>query len=166
MTVWDNVKEMKAWITGAIAFDATVTSLLVLVFNVDAVKTTIATTATTIVALAIIALIYRSEKRTNFDLQKHIQESNELREELRECMVDNKKALAEIRKDTLRIQLSRYMEGQPENIDTIIKIAEEYFVHMKGDWYMTSEFRKWAKAHDIEVPQIIMTAMIDNERLD
>ena len=164
MTVWDNVKEMRAWITGAIAFDATVTSLLVLVFNVDAIKTTIATTATTIVALAIIWLIYRSEKRTNLELQKHIQDSNELRKELRECMVDNKQALADIRKDTLRIQLSQYMKDQPDNIDTIIKIAEEYFVHLKGDWYATSEFRKWAKAHDIEVPQIITTAMIDNEK--
>lgn len=164
MTVLDNVKEMKAWIAGAIGFDATVTGLLVVVFNVDPVKTTIATTATTIVALAIIWLIYRSEKRVKNELQKHIQESNELREELKECMVDNKKMMTDIRKDTLRIQLSRYIEGQPENIDTIIKIAEEYFCNIKGDWYMTSEFRKWAKAHDIEVPQIITTAIIENEK--
>ena len=163
-TVLDNVKEMRAWIAGAIGFDATVTGLLVAVFGVDPVKTTIATTATTIVALAIIWLIYRSERRTNLDLQKHIQESNELREELRECMVENKKALADIRRDTLRIQLSNYMKDQPENIDTILKIAEEYFVCLKGDWYATSEFRKWAKAHDIEVPQIITTAMIANEQ--
>ena len=164
MTVLDNVKEMKAWIAGAIGFDATVTGLLVTVFGVDPVKMTIATTATTIVALAIIWLIYRSEKRVKSELQKHIQESNDLKKELKECMVDNRKMMLDIRKDTLRIQLSRYIEGQPENIDTIIKIAEEYFCNMKGDWYMTSEFRKWAKAHDIEVPQIITTAIIENEK--
>lgn len=164
MTVWDNVKEMKVWITGAIAFDAAVTSLLVTIFNVDAVKTTIATTATTIMALMIIWLIYRSEKRSHASLQEHIRESNELREELKACMVDNKQMMSDIRKDTLRIQLSQYMKDQPDNLDTIIKLAEEYFVKMKGDWYMTSEFRKWAKAHDIEVPQVITTAMIDNEK--
>lgn len=34
MSVWDNVKEMKAWILGAIAFDASVTTLLVTIFEV------------------------------------------------------------------------------------------------------------------------------------
>lgn len=164
MTVLDNVKEMKAWIAGAIGFDATVTGLLVAVLNVDPVKTTVATTATTIVALAIIWLIYRSEARTKAELQKHIQESNELRAELKECMVNNKQMMVDIRRDTLRIQLSNYIKDQPENIDTIIKIAEEYFVHLKGDWYATSEFRKWAKAHDIEVPQLITTAIVENEK--
>lgn len=164
MTVLDNVKEMRAWIVGAIGFDATVTGLLVTAFNVDPVKTTIATTATTVVALAIIWLIYRSEKRTQTDLQQHIQDSNELRAELRECMVTNRELMTDIRKDTLRIQLSQYMKDQPDNIDTILKIAEEYFVKMKGDWYMTSEFNKWARNHNIIVPQIISTAMVENEK--
>ena len=163
-TVLDNVKEMRNWIIGAIGFDASVTGLLISTFNVDPVKTTIATTATTLVALVIIWLIYRSESRTRNELQEHIKASNELREELKECMVDNKKMMTDIRRDTLRIQLSQYMKDQPENIDTIIKIAEEYFVHLKGDWYATSEFRKWAKAHDIEGPQIITTAIIENEK--
>ena len=44
MTVLDNVKEMKGWIMGAIGFDTAVTTLLVTIFEVDAVKTTIATT--------------------------------------------------------------------------------------------------------------------------
>lgn len=164
MTVFDNVKEMKTWVIGAIGFDASVTGLLVSIFSVDPVKTTIATTATTLVALVIIWLIYRSENRTRNELQKHIKESNELREELKECMVDTKTSLIDIRRDTLRIQLSQYMKDQPDNIDTILKIAEEYFVHLKGDWYATSEFRKWAKAHDIEVPQIITTAIVENEK--
>lgn len=164
MTVLDNVKGIKAWIMGVIAFDASVTTLLVTIFQVDAVKTTIATTATTIVALAIIWLVYKSEQRSHDELQQHITESNELNAELRECMKLNKGLMLDIRKDTLRIQLSQYIKDQPNNIDTILKIAEEYFVKMKGDWYMTSEFQKWAKAHDIVVPQVITTAMIENEK--
>ena len=72
MTVFDNVKELRAWVIGAIAFDASVTTLLVTVFSVDLVKTTIATTATTLVVLAIIFLIYKSEGRSRNELQKHI----------------------------------------------------------------------------------------------
>ena len=78
MTVFDNVKELRAWVIGAIAFDAAVTTLLVTIFGVDTVKTTIATTATTLVALAIIFLIYKSEARSRGELQKHIDDSNVL----------------------------------------------------------------------------------------
>ena len=164
MTVLDNVKGLKAWIMGAIAFDASITTLLVTIFQVDAIKTTIATTATTLVALVIIWLIYKSEERTRNELQTHIKQSNELQVELRECMNINKGMMTDIRKDTLRIQLSQYIKDQPDNIDTILKLAEEYFVKLCGDWYMTSEFQKWAKVHDIAVPQIITTAMIENEK--
>ena len=149
---------------GAIAFDAAVTTLLVQIFEVDAIKTTIATTATTIVALAIIWLIYRSEGETKAELYKHIQEENELKSQLQECMVDNKKMMQDIRKDTLRIQLSNYIKDQPENIDTIIKIAETYFVEMHGDWYMTSEFQKWADSQGIKVPTLIQQSILHTEK--
>lgn len=165
MSPKSDVKEIRVWVCGAIAFDAAVTTLLVTIFNVDLAKTTIATTATTIVALAIVWLIHRSEARSRNELRRHVDESKILVSELKECLAENQRTLAEIRKDTLRIQLSQYMKDQPNNIDTIIKIAEEYFVNLKGDWYMTSEFRKWAKAHDIEVPSIITTAMVENEQL-
>ena len=155
MSVLDNVKGIKAWAMGAIAFDAAVTALLVNIFNVDAIKTTIATTATTIVALVLIYLIYKSEQASHKELQEHIKESNELREELRECMVINKQQLSEIRKDTLRIQLSQYMKDQPSNIDTILKLAETYFVELQGDWYMTSEFSKWAEKNNID-PKVVI----------
>ena len=48
----------------------------------------------------------------------------------------------ETRRDTLRIQLLMIMQSQPDNIDTILKLAEAYFVTLEGDWYMTSEFNK------------------------
>lgn len=155
MSVLDNVKGIKAWVMGAIAFDAAVTTLLVNVFNVDAVKTTIATTATTIVALALVWLIHKSEETSRKELQQHIQDSNHLREEIKECMTINKQQLLDIRKDTLRIQLSQYMKDQPSNIDTILKLAETYFVELHGDWYMTSEFSKWAEKNNID-PKVVV----------
>lgn len=164
MSVLDDVKGIKAWVMGAIAFDAAVTTLLVNIFNVDAVKTTIATTATTIIALVLIYLIYRSEKKAHKELSDHIKESSILQEEVRAYMTENKAQLLDIRKDTLRIQLSQYMKDQPENIDTILKLAETYFVQLKGDWYMTSEFSKWADSQGIKVPSIIQQSIVDIEK--
>jgi len=156
MTVWDNLKEMKAWVAGAIAFDASVTSLLVAVFNVDAVKTTIATTATTIVALAIIFLIYKSEARANRELQAHIEESNTLAAEIREDISEIKKMLLENGKSTLRIEINEEMLQNPHNHDTILKMAEKYFCQMKGDWYMTNRFLDWVEKEKIHLPPSLM----------
>ena len=157
MTVWDNVKEMRAWVVGAIAFDATVTTLLVTVFNVDAVKTTIATTATTIVALAIIFLIYKSEARSRQELQKHIDDSNVLVVGLRKDVSEIKKMILENGKSTLRIEINEEMLQNPHNQDTILKMAEKYFSPpMNGDWYMTNRFLDWAEKEKVHLPPSLM----------
>lgn len=157
MTVWDNVKEMKAWILGAIAFDAAVTSLLVAVFEVDMVKTTIATTATTMVALAIIFLIYKSEARTKADLQSHIEASNKLATELRQDNAEIKDMILENGKSTLRIEINEEMLQNPHNHDTILKMAEKYFSPpMNGDWYMTNRFLDWAEKEHVHLPPSLL----------
>ena len=55
------------------------------------------------------------------------------------------------------------MSHQPNNVDTILKLAEQYFVKLRGDWYMTNEFGKWAKEHDVTIPTNIIKAMNDTE---
>lgn len=153
MTVWDNVEELKAWIVGAIAFDAAVTSLLVAVFSVDAVKTTIATTATTIVALAIIFLIYKSEARGRGELQKHIDDSNNLVSEIRKDTAEIKNLIMENQKSTLRLEINAEMNQNPHNHDTILKMAEKYFSPpLSGDWYMTNRFLDWAEREKVHLP--------------
>lgn len=153
MTVWDNVKELKAWMVGAIAFDAAVTSLLVAVFSVDAVKTTIATTATTIVALAIIFLIYKSEARGRGELQKHIDDSNNLVSEIRKDTAEIKNLIMENQKSTLRLEINAEMNQNPHNQDTILKMAEKYFSPpLSGDWYMTNRFLDWAEREKVHLP--------------
>ena len=157
MTVFDNVKELKSWVVGAIAFDAAVTSLLVAVFNVDAVKTTIATTATTIVALAIVFLIYRSEARSRRELQVHIDGSNNLESELRKDISEIKNLVLENGKSTLRIEINEEMIQNPHNQDTILKMAEKYFSPpMKGDWYMTNRFLDWVEKEHVHLPPSLM----------
>ena len=157
MTVFDNVKELRAWVIGAIAFDASVTTLLVTVFSVDLVKTTIATTATTIVTLAIVFLIYRSEARSRRGLQAHIDASNNLSAELRQDISEIKKMLMENGKSTLRIEINEEMLQNPHNQDTILKMAERYFSPpMKGDWYMTNRFLDWVEKEHVHLPPSLM----------
>lgn len=162
MTVFDNVKEAKAWIVGAIGFDAAVTTLLVTIFNVDAVKTTIATTATTVVALAIIYLIYRSEARSRKELQNHIEESNTLVEGLRSDITEIKSMLRENGKSTLRLEINEEMLRNPHNHDTILKMGEKYFCPpMNGDWYMTNRFLDWVEKENIHLPPSLMNLKRD-----
>lgn len=157
MTVWDNLKGVKAWVLGAITFDAAVTTLLVTVFEVDMVKTTIATTATTVVALAIIFLIYKSEARTKAELQEHIKTSNVLVTDLKRDMSEIKKMILDNGKSTLRIEINEEMLQNPHNQDTILKMAEKYFSPpMNGDWYMTNRFLDWAEKENVHLPPSLM----------
>lgn len=152
MTVFDNVKELKGWVAGAIGFDAAVTGLLVTIFQVDAVKTTIATTATTIVALAIIFLIYRSEARSRNELQNHIVEANGLAKNLTNGINELKEIVKDTAKSTLRLEINEEMAKNPHNHDTILKMGEKYFCEMDGDWYMTNRFLDWAEKENIHLP--------------
>jgi len=65
----------------------------------------------------------------------------------------------ETRKDTLRIQLMMLIKNDENNVDTILKVAEKYFVVLHGDWFMTSEFNKWAKKHDVVIPANIYSSL-------
>lgn len=156
MTVLDNVKEMKGWIVGAIGFDAAITTLLVTIFGVDAVKTTIATTATTIVALAIIFLIYKSEARSRQELQDHIEEANTLVSEIKSGMDEIKTMVKDTGKSTLRLEISQEIDRNPHNHDTILKMGEKYFCQMDGDWYMTNRFLDWVEKEKIHLPPSLM----------
>ena len=153
MTVLDNLKEMKGWIVGAIGFDATVTTLLVTIFEVDTVKTTIATTATTIVALAIIYLIYKSEARSRQMLKDHIDESNETVKDMESRFDKVDEVLLEIQRSSLRLELGSEMRNHPENHDTIMKMAEKYFGKKKnggleGNWTMEDTFKNWVDSEN------------------
>lgn len=55
-----------------------------------------------------------------------------------------------LEKDGLRTQLLLLILMQPEEQTEILKIAEHYFVKLKGNWYMTGLFSKWCDAHGLE----------------
>lgn len=69
------------------------------------------------------------------------------------------KELHEIRLDTTRTQLIMLIEHQPHNYDTIIKIAERYFVSLGGNWWVASEFSAWARKEGITLPSHLWDAV-------
>ena len=61
-----------------------------------------------------------------------------------------KETLRKLEKDGLRTQLLLLILMQPDEETEILKIAEHYFVKLKGNWYMTSVFSKWCKSRDLK----------------
>ena len=61
-----------------------------------------------------------------------------------------KETLKKLEKDGLRTQLLVMIVIKPDEEPEILKIAEYYFVKLKGDWYMTSIFSKWCKSRGLK----------------
>lgn len=57
--------------------------------------------------------------------------------------------------DSARSQLLVLMSDYPDNESEILKVADYYFNNLKGDWYMTDLFSKWAESRDINVDDIV-----------
>jgi carbonic anhydrase len=99
--------------------------------------------------------------KTKDEMIKMKQDTNQRVDQLSQNIDKILELSKETRKDNIRIQLLMIMEHQPENVDTILKIAEKYFIKLKGDWYMTNEFSKWAKEHNVTIPAHLYD-VIDN----
>lgn len=78
------------------------------------------------------------------------------REENRKGIEELTKVVDEIRGDTVRLQLNDLIERDPNNIDTILKVAEFYFIDIKKNWWMASKFKHWAHQHDVDVPDHLL----------
>lgn len=66
----------------------------------------------------------------------------------------------ETHEDTMRLQLLHLLEHQPENIDSIMTVAERYFCQLGQDWYMTNEFMAWAEKHNVN-PDIALSCKVE-----
>lgn len=161
--VIEDIKAGKGWITGVLAFTGVVAGSCTAIFGWEVSKVTAVALVAVCVVLGLSLVIQRSEDRNAKRLQQHIDNAEGQAKTVNDTLKQLTKVVKDTRKDTLRIQLSMYIKDQPDNIDTILKIAEVYFVELGGDWYMTSEFNKWAKSHDIEIPNIIATAILQHK---
>ena len=183
-SVWNDIAKTWGRIAGVLAAVGLVATAVVKIFNAPPELT-----YSLFAALGLILLIisFYVDKQTEYTYQEIVAYEHKARadftkniKETKQQMLDMKedsnkkidtltknvekvlKISKETRQDTIRIQLLMIMEHQPDNIDTIIKLAEKYFIELKGDWYMTNEFNKWEKAHDVIVPANIYKAIDGN----
>lgn len=149
-TIFDDIKECKGYILGVIGFATTVSVFMVQVFHFQLEPTLIGVCSVALCMLLIGFFINRSEKRGQIALEKRRQESLDRTNQLQDSLNEIKKLTLETRLDGIRTLLTMYINTQPENHDTILKIAQRYFVEYGGDWVMTDEFLKWAERENEE----------------
>lgn len=183
-TPWNDVSFIWKKIAGVIAAVGVLATLVVKIFNTDPTITYIAFAFLGLILLMISWYVDKQaeythkevvevEKKAREDFATAIKETrsivNQNKEDTENRINGFKDQVSNIessmqtilsvaedtRKDTLRIQLMMLMKEEENNIDTILKVAETYFVELQGDWYMTSEFSKWAKRHDVVIPDNI-----------
>ena len=185
-SVWSDIVKVWGRIAGVIAAVGILATFITKVFNTSP-ELTYALFASIGVVLLITS--FYVDRQTEYTHQEILKYEGKARKDFTEAMQNQKqmqmeykqdtderinmfvesvnklmKTTEETRKDTLRIQLLMIMSHQPDNIDTILKLAETYFVDLHGDWYMTSEFNKWAKEHNVTVPAHIYGAIDDNHK--
>lgn len=185
-SVWDDIKRVWGRIASVVAAVGIIATFIVKVFNTSPELTYSVFAGLGIVLLIISFYVDRQafynhqeilkyEHKAREDFIKLIREAEQKTYDLKKdsnTKIDNlttnvNKILnisEETRRDTLRIQLLMILEQHPDNVDTILKLAETYFVELHGDWYMSSEFNKWAKAHNIIVPSHIFQAIDNNHK--
>jgi hypothetical protein len=56
-----------------------------------------------------------------------------------------------IEMDTTRIQLITLIRDDPDNTESILKIARHYFVDLSGDWYATAIFQDWCAEKGVHI---------------
>lgn len=65
---------------------------------------------------------------------------------------DIKAFMVKTEKDNVRTQMLVLMAVYPDEEAELLKLAEHYFVDLKGDWYMTSLFNKHCIKYNIAKP--------------
>lgn len=52
---------------------------------------------------------------------------------------------------TLRLDLDRAIDTDPDNTMVIMEMAQKYFVEMHGNCYMSKKFQEWANDHKVNI---------------
>lgn len=169
-STWDDISRIWKRIAAVIAAIGVISTFIINVFKAPTDKVLIITTGTGLILLLISFYVDKQtqyireeisqvKKSSDENLANHVKDSNQIISGFTDTLAEIKRTGEDTRKDTLRIQLLMILKDQPENKDTILKLAETYFVKLKGDWYMTNEFNQWAKSHNVIVPVEIFTAI-------
>ena len=164
--VIDDIKESKGYILGVIAFATAVSAFLTQVFHFKPEPTIASVAGFAVLILYVGFLISRSERRQKQALEAHESRLEPILAQYNVDLHDLKEMALDAKRDALRTQLNQFIQNEPNNVDTILNIAREYFIKYKGDWYMTMEMNKWGKKHNFKLPDDILLAINENEKGD
>lgn len=164
--VIDDIKESKGYILGVLAFATAVSTFLTQVFHFRTEPTITVVAGFAVLILYVGFLISRSERRQKHALEAHESRFKPILDKYDESLHELKEMALDAKRDALRTQLTQYLQNDPNNEDTIVKIAREYFCKYHGDWYMTMEVNKWGKKHSFKLPEDILLAINENEKGD
>lgn len=161
-TVFDDIKESKAYILGVIAFATAVAGFLTQIWHFAPEPTVLIVAGFAILILFLGDLIKRSEKRQEQALKSHEDISSKQVQQILDSLQRLENGNLENQRSCLRIELTNEIKRHPQNHDTIMKIAERYFMPVEegglgGDWYLSSVFLEWAEKEGIRLPEVLKT---------
>lgn len=168
MSVLDDIKAIKGCVIGVLTFATAVSAFLVEVceFNPERTLLIVAGFAMTMIFMGL--FLQRSENRQYANVRKHESDVKLVTDKYDQTLKDLHELAIQTRLDTLRVQLTQYYQYSPQNHDTILKLAEKYFLEMHGDWVATDEFGRWItseskKGRPVTVPHELMSSIANSE---
>lgn len=148
----EDLKILRNYAIGVAGFATTVSAILIQALHFPAEPTLLCVISFACLMLLVVFLINKSEQRQKMNLKQHIDSSEKAFNEFRQDLADIKEMLVDNSKATLRIEMNEEMLQHPHNHDTILKMAEKYFITLKGDWYETNRFLDWVEKENIHLP--------------
>lgn len=163
----DDLKILKNYVLGVIAFATAVSTFLVQVFGLAVQPTLLCVGLISLLFLLIVFLMGRSENRQRQALRKHEADANKSVKELTKYMRENQKLIQDLQLSSLRLEMNLEIKSHPENHDTILKYAHKYFEELGGDWVQTELFESWRKSEnalgrEVNLPEGLLKSIKSN----
>lgn len=140
----DDVKEMRNYILGVVAFATAIATFLINCVPSTPKELVFVAVAGIALAMVVIGLlITRSEKRQAKALETHEHYSQQQAQELTDAVKRIEDMAIENQRSAVRTEMNMAIHNYPQDHVTILKMAQRYFVDLKGDWVETDLFLGW-----------------------
>lgn len=144
----EDLKTLRNWVLGVAAFATSISTFLVQALHFRLEPTLLVVLAFSVLIIVIVLLMNRVERRQEEKLESHINYSETNTAKLNNRLDFIDKVLLDIQRSTLRTEMNNEIARHPENHDTILRMAQRYFLPVKdggldADWVQTDLFLTW-----------------------
>lgn len=145
-TSLDDIKDMRNYILGVVAFATAIATFLINCVPTTPKEFVFVSVAGVAAAMVVIGLlITRSEKRQAKALAEHKCMSGEQVKSMNDSIKKIEALAIENQRSSLRTEMHLSIHHSPQDHPTILKMAERYFMELKGDWVETDLFLTWVE---------------------